>query len=316
MDLGQKEGNIVFKKTLEGALYFGILIWFLVLVYGERDVISSQLRSIQVNIFLVSIFLLGCVFLFQAWIWRALLAEFGSSLSFSQTIQTLFISSMGRYIPGRIWQFSSAVYLLHEFGVSPETAVTVSILSQFITIFAGLVASLPVLSLWLDMVGMTSLGFLAVAIICMISIGIAVYPCWWIRVTNRVLRWFGRREISYSYASRRLGRYFLFYLIVWAALGFAFYVLVEAVYPVQLRVFPLILASFAFAYIAGYIAIFTPGGLGVREGALVLALSLFLPPTVATMAAILSRFWMILVEFLAAALGLLLRMQKIAQPEH
>jgi glycosyltransferase 2 family protein len=308
--LDQKEEGDVIKKYLGWTVLFGVLVWFGWTCYAERDVLAGQVLSINTSVLLVSLLVLLTVFFLQAIIWRSLLCEFGYRLSFSETIQTLYISSLGRYVPGRIWQFSSAVYLLHALGVPPETAGAVSILSQSITIAVGVVVSLPILTLWLASSEITLLFAIGIFGAAILLISVAFLPVIWLPVVNRILQFTGRTEIVFPFPLRRLWKYGLLYLIVWVGLGFAFYLLVYSVYPLDQKTFPLITGSFAFAYIVGYLLIFTPGGLGAREGALVVALTLFLPVSVATLVSILSRFWMISVELTSAGVALWLRSRK------
>ena len=55
------------------------------------------------------------------------------------------------------------------------------------------------------------------------------------------------------------------------------------------------------AYAAGFLALLTPAGLGVREGVLVVALAPVLPAGPALVVALVSRVWMMLVELAGAA---------------
>ncbi|MFN2383619.1 MAG: hypothetical protein ABR559_05075, partial [Gemmatimonadota bacterium] len=62
----------------------------------------------------------------------------------------------------------------------------------------------------------------------------------------------------------------------------------------------------AVGYLAGYLAVFVPGGLGVREGVYALLLANYLPGSVAVAVAILSRLWLTGCELVVVA-GLLAR---------
>ena len=65
-------------------------------------------------------------------------------------------------------------------------------------------------------------------------------------------------------------------------------------------------AAYAAAYAAGFLALLTPAGLGIREGVLVVALAPVLPAGPALVVALVSRLWMMLVELAGAALTHLL----------
>jgi uncharacterized membrane protein YbhN (UPF0104 family) len=58
----------------------------------------------------------------------------------------------------------------------------------------------------------------------------------------------------------------------------------------------------AAGYLAGWVAVFVPGGLGVREGVYALLLAEVVPGPVAAAVAILSRLWLTAVELLVAIL--------------
>lgn len=294
------------KKFIQWLVLLGIVAWFIAMVWDQRDLIVSQIRFVDAPLLGVSIAALGIVMLAQAWLWRALLVDFGYALSYSQTIQTLYVSSLGRYVPGRIWQFSSAIYLLRELGVPPETGALVAILAQLLTLVTGAVIALPVLAAWLQMSGLKVEALLSASAALVLVVAVVAFPNVWIRAVNRVLRWSRRREIHLDWTSRRVARYGLAYVIVWLANGVAFFLLIRSLYSIDVQLWPFTIAAYAFAYIVGYIAIFTPGGLGVREGAMVLALGLFLPASTASAVAIMSRFWFVFVELLAAVLGLIL----------
>jgi uncharacterized membrane protein YbhN (UPF0104 family) len=63
-----------------------------------------------------------------------------------------------------------------------------------------------------------------------------------------------------------------------------------------LAAIPLLGGIFALAWMLGMFALFAPSGIGVREGALAYLLSFHLPGYIASLAAILSRLILLLVE--------------------
>jgi hypothetical protein len=60
--------------------------------------------------------------------------------------------------------------------------------------------------------------------------------------------------------------------------------------------------AFAAAYVAGYVAVFAPAGLGIREVSLVAFLAPVLAPEPAAALAVVARLWTTGVELLPAAL--------------
>jgi uncharacterized membrane protein YbhN (UPF0104 family) len=58
----------------------------------------------------------------------------------------------------------------------------------------------------------------------------------------------------------------------------------------------------AAGYVGGYLAVFVPGGLGVREGLYALLLTAYVPPPMAVAIAILCRLWLTACELLPVSL--------------
>src|SRR5205085_5649428 len=82
----------------------------------------------------------------------------------------------------------------------------------------------------------------------------------------------------------------------WLAFGLIFFALLAALYPgLPLAYAPLVTGIFTAAWVGGYLAIFVPQGLGVRELIIVSLLAVLgVPAPVATAAALLARLWSIL----------------------
>jgi hypothetical protein len=92
----------------------------------------------------------------------------------------------------------------------------------------------------------------------------------------------------------RLGVAFYFrvgilYLVAWALAGLGAYLSVAAFTTVEPSLFPLALASIAIGTVAGFLALFAPVGLGVREGIGMLILTPAVGADVALLSMILLR---------------------------
>lgn len=90
------------------------------------------------------------------------------------------------------------------------------------------------------------------------------------------------------------------YAVYWVLTGLAFAALVRAMFPLPASDVPLAIAGYSASYAVGFLSLLTPGGLGVREGVLVLALAPVMPAGPALVVALVSRLWMMLFELLGA----------------
>lgn len=288
----------------------GILVWFGFTIYLDRGALLAQLANLNRLTALGAVLLVGVVLLAEAQIWRTFFQEFEHNFSFASAFQILYISNLAKYLPGRIWQLSSAVYFLYREGVPPEEAAAISLLAQLTTLIAGIVIALPALALWIDAFNR---GIIVLISGILFALGLSIFilfPNWWIAILNRGLKIFKRPSLQLRYPRRLVLKYVLLYLGAWLLLGLAFFLLVLALYPVPWSLLPLVIGAFVLAYVFGYLVILVPGGLGVREGILVLTLTLILPLSIATAAALLSRVFFTMVEFLFAGVALWSRSMK------
>ena len=74
-------------------------------------------------------------------------------------------------------------------------------------------------------------------------------------------------------------------------IGAGFFLLARAVFPVEFSQLPFVAGAFALAWTVGFFAVFAPGGLGVRESVLVLALEQVMPAGPAIVLTALGRLW-------------------------
>ncbi len=88
----------------------------------------------------------------------------------------------------------------------------------------------------------------------------------------------------------------------WLLYGVAFHLFLAAFVPLPLSAFAAVTATNALAFVVGYLAVFAPGGLGFKEGAMALLLAGLVPPAVAASLAIASRLWTVAGEVVPALL--------------
>ena len=103
------------------------------------------------------------------------------------------------------------------------------------------------------------------------------------------------------------GLILLGYLGVWLIMGSAFALLAASFTPVTPQQFAALIATWAAAYVIGYLSMITPSGLGVREGVMILLLAPLFPAPIPTIIALAARLWMVIAEVVGAAIALVVR---------
>jgi uncharacterized membrane protein YbhN (UPF0104 family) len=85
-------------------------------------------------------------------------------------------------------------------------------------------------------------------------------------------------------------------ILAWVVGGVGFYLFVTSLFPVPANHVLFLTASLAISSTLGLMAVFAPGGLGIREGVLVYLLSVLMPGPVAVVVSVLTRIWMTVIE--------------------
>ncbi|MEJ5197399.1 MAG: lysylphosphatidylglycerol synthase domain-containing protein, partial [Anaerolineae bacterium] len=215
---------------------------------------------------------------FEAATWRTILTGIGGVLPSRQAYLIWFLSNIVRYIPGNIWQFLGMAELAHEAGVPRIVTLTSIVLHQVISTAVGVVLAACYFALFDDGEWLRYLR----PLLLLAPLGLLLLqPRLLDAVLNRLLRRLGRPPVRISLTWRQIWLLIGRYVVVWAMMGLSFAALVRGLAPVEWPVATYLAASWAAAYVIGYLTLLTPAGLGVREGALALLLMPVVPAGVA-----------------------------------
>jgi uncharacterized membrane protein YbhN (UPF0104 family) len=245
-------------------------------------------------------------------VWRFIIAALGHRLSIGDAFRISYLSQLGRYIPGKVWQLFGILYLAKEKGVSPEKATASFVISQLflipssLLIFAAVALLEPeIFAAQIGLIGPFTMYGLAGAMV-LGSAALVVRPNWFLGLGNMILRKIGRPAIEFAIDKKVALGVFLGYSCGWIIFGIAFFCFIKSAVPsTNLGLLPAI-GIYNGAYQIGYLAMFAPGGFGPRE----LVMGQMLAPYLAGLApavTILCRLWSIVVELIASALALLVR---------
>ena len=281
-------------RLLIGSVLTALVIFFIVrTIWRQWDGIRSYTWHIEPGWLVLSAVLawLDFVLLFQ--LWRILLELVsGHRIKFRVAYRVLVLSNLGKYVPGKIWTVMGMVYLLKNEGVPPPPALASTVLHQAFTVIPGAIFVAVVLGT----------GFWQTLPIVPVVLGLGVslailYPPVFERVLNWGLRLFGREPITIRLSFAKAFVLFWAYILAWVIYGASFWCMMWGI-GIPPDSFWVIVAAYSAAYLIGFLALFAPGGLGVREGILAVLLAPYLPAGLAAAVAVVSRLWMTIVELL------------------
>jgi glycosyltransferase 2 family protein len=299
VDADSVPANAPRRRRWPTAVVLAVVAGFFVATLAARwnDVISLNWR-LRPGLFMLATVLLALSYGLVACLWGLALGR-AAGTGLAAGARVWFLSNLARYVPGNLWSYVGAVELARREGVARPTTLAVMALTQVLSVGVAVAAGLPVL-----LAERARLGRPALLGAAVVAAGAALAVLF-----RRRLLALARRRLpgvdpdQLTPSAGTVAWLVAGYAAYWAVTGLAFAALVASLHPLAAGDVPLVVAAYAAAYAAGFLALLTPAGLGVREGVLVVALAPVLPAGPALVVALVSRVWMMLVELAGAAVA-------------
>lgn len=256
--------------------------------------VSLQPQAAWLGLATLAVFL-SYAFFIEAW--RRLLAGWGQGIGLGAAARVWCLANLGRYLPGKIWSVTGLVVLAQRAGVRGSVAAASAVAFQALVLGTGVAvvaAAMPQATSALRL----AVGFL----IALASLGVLVW--------EPAARWLGRLMSAASpltplpLSAVGLGGALMF--LGWLTYGFAFWLLARGLLPAAELPLTTAAGIFTLSYILGTLALFAPGGIGVRELVLISLLTPALGSGGAVAVSIGSRVLLTLTEACAALASLAL----------
>lgn len=255
----------------------------------------------------VVIHLVAFAFFSQVWCW--LMRGFGLQIPLRHGFKIAYIANLGRYIPGRIWPIFGMVYVARQMKIPEAVAVA----SWGLALLFGMPPSFMAVAIttWIhpNMISIELQGYLGwalyigLAVFFGLSLLLLIAPNKSLALANFGLRLIRRPTIHFHMSLRLAAAVYFGYFVGWLIYGLAFYIFIHGI--VQDPSIPILAAigGFVLSYQIGYLAIFTPGGLGARELVMIAILTPFIGPAAAGIA-VAARLWNTISDIVASAIAL------------
>lgn len=203
------------------------------------------------------------------WGWRSVLHGWGQWIRAIDAARIWSISSLGKYIPGKVWAIASMAVMAEKEGVSGAAATGSAIIMQLLSLATGAVIAIALVgtTMLVNFPG-GSVSAICVAIFALLGAISLASPS----VTRRIGFLVRRPDAVQPVEPNALAGAIFANLIAWAGYGLAFQLLVLGTMPSVNLSWATATGAFTASYIGGYIMLFAPAGLGVREGLMILLL--------------------------------------------
>lgn len=267
----------------------------LLIVYKQLDQIKNYQWEIKWDVLILSIGLLLVPFVTGPMGWRFILKSLTNKKLQKLRIFCIWtISSSLRYIPGTIWTYVSRVTYAKAENIGIGEIMLSIYLEQIILLLAVVALGFPFLFTLSDLPVSPVVVFLLFFILSFL-----IHPAS-LRFLFKVLGILTRMEYLFTIPSvKTLLKIYVFYLFHWLSFSLAFLSFAMAITPVAPEFYLPVMFSNLIAYAIGFIVIFFPSGIGIRESTLYFLLQPYFPPTICLVLAIGSRVWVIVGESIA-----------------
>lgn len=275
------------------------------------DLRSQPLEwRVQPGWLLVSALLVWLMYALLIVAWRTMLAGWGQRLDAWTAARIWTVSSLGKYLPGKVWAVAGMALMAQRAGIAPWAATGSAVVLQVLAIGTGAAVAGLTGRAAIEAAHRGSGAVLGLLVAGAVA-GVALLL--WPPFLRRLLRFAApESEARGTPAATGIVVGIVANAVAWIGYGVSLWLLSRGLLPgVNLGLGPAV-AVFTASYLAGFLALFAPGGLGVREGLFILMLQGPLGIGPATALALASRLLLTITE-LGAAVPFLMYSQRRAR---
>jgi len=281
-----------------------IILYFLIahLIKNWQNIPFGFLQFNIINLIISFVFLLITFLIFVEG-WRGIIRKLGNTISFKNAFWIMSSSQIAKYVPGGIWFALGRVYLGKTERLKGEIIVLSVIIETGLTFLVGILLLLFSISFLEQKIFANFLFTIPIFFLFLI----ALYPPILNRLMNFALSILKKPTVKLHISYVQLLQLSIYFLGLWIAQIIGFYFLINAIYPIALSKIFNLAAAYTLSWMTGFVVIFAPGGLGVREGMMSLLLSPIFHTPLAIAISFIARVWITVFEIIIFFVGLVVK---------
>ncbi|WP_043496710.1 lysylphosphatidylglycerol synthase domain-containing protein [Georgenia sp. SUBG003] len=270
-------------------------------VASQWDDVRTALTSIPGGVVVGALALSVAYVVLTMAAWRVLLMDLGSPLRVGAASRVFFVSQVGKYIPGGVWNVLAAAEMGADHAIPRRRSISVMVVSILVSILTGL--ALAVLAIVLAPAGVAAdfgwVGWFLPVLLLVLA------PPVLNRLLGLALRLARRPPLERPLTLGGVVRASLWSTAAWIVAGVQVWLL-SAALGLELTVATLALAvgGYALAWTVGFLVVVVPAGVGVREAVLAAVLATHLEPGAVVVVVLLSRVLLTVADVVLGLAGL------------
>jgi glycosyltransferase 2 family protein len=244
----------------------GLVAYLVVRLWQLWDRHPIDFHTANAGLFALSVVTAAAAMTAFGLVWTVILRRLGVNARPSW-VGIWFKSQLGKYLPGSVWQYAGRVTLGRSRGIPVQTGLA----SIAVEVVASLIAAALVAALALPPAYSLAAWGAFAALCGLASLGRRRLVAAAERLAAPALARVDRSTVAAGLRSVPVA--VGLYLGVWALYGTAFWLTAHSLFGVPASDLLHYAGVFAVAWTVGYVVVFAPGGIGVREAVLVGLLS-------------------------------------------
>ena len=278
----------------------GVVAYLVWLLTNRREDLAQVLHEAHVVSLVVHVLLVFTYFTMVPLVWRMVIEASGVSPGPRALIASAFRPNLGKYIPGKLWSVAGRALILRQPAPTSASRAVLATLMQYGYEIAGACVFVAVY-VWVVPAAPDAIAALAFPLLLVPIAALAPAPL--VRRSWAPLR----RMVSpleFPDAPPTPRPMIIVVISVqWAVYAASGAALTSSLADLTLLTLVAVGAAFVVAWLAGFISLLTPGGLGVREGVAIALLAPMVGTDVAALATVVSRVTWTIVDGLTIAAG-------------
>ena len=219
------------------------------------------------------------------------------AIKYTDAVVAYLYSILGKYIPGKVFMLAARIPPYERAGVKISKVTICFLLENVCTLLGAAFLFLVSLFFFPNEV-LSDYKFITVGLV--VAFFICIHPKiinWGLGIVGKLTK----KDLNIPMTYPQMLKVVVLFILNWLIVGTGFYMLVVSLYPVPMNELFYVAGVYGLSAIIGILAIFTPSGLGVREGIIALGLALVMPSEYVVIISIISRLWATVAELILIA---------------
>jgi glycosyltransferase 2 family protein len=292
-------------KKIINCLKWGV---FFTILYFVSRAITVQFIQIEWTklkfdglFFCLSIFFEILSRLFSGLLYTSLLKMLKMELPILISASISWVSQIGKYTPGKIAFLSSTIYFLNLYKIRPAISTFIPVLANIITVWVALIISLP---LFFSLLEEQIAPFLYVTLTIIVASGIiCLQPNILLKIGNLFLKRMGAPPIAIVSNFFKIIPSVGAVLLQCICVGISAWFLIRSITLIKADQLFNVIAIVSFAGSMGLLALFSPAGIGVREGIYMITFAPIIGSQKAALLAVVLRLIQTIIDVVVAIIG-------------